>query len=375
VKNQLLDLKEAFSVPKERASENCAHRFNGQMESQESTEWNRSIESKLAEYLFGEGADTAVAVLRGALMEPVGEITARPGKRLRGQLVRMCYRLVSDESVPSLLASRRCQIGADVIELIHAGSLIVDDIEDGSPVRRGAPALHLQFGTPIALNTGNWLYFWPFQLIKEMELPDDRLLCLYERYHSTMLKAHFGQAIDLGAQVDILAQTQVAGACESSLKLKTGALMGFAAAIGGEISGASGQLVRALDDFGRDLGVALQMFDDVGNLIGKFEPSKRYEDLMLRRPSWVWACAANNLSPSDYRRFVAAVRQLPEVDALESELMELDLATMTRASARQHLDRAFFRLEACLDSAAVTWSYPAFKELRQLGEEVAVAYG
>jgi hypothetical protein len=54
-----------------------------------------------------------------------------------------------------------------VVEFIHAGSLVVEDIEDGSRIRRGRVALHVRYGMPVALNAGNWLYFWPFELLKK----------------------------------------------------------------------------------------------------------------------------------------------------------------------------------------------------------------
>jgi geranylgeranyl pyrophosphate synthase len=183
----------------------------------------------------------------------------------------------------SMAAAKQCRFCAEAIELIHAGSLVVDDIEDGSPVRRGRPALHVRYGIPTALNAGNWLYFWPFQLLKETGLAEEDLLHVYERYHRTLLRAHFGQALDLGAKVDSLAQSAVVQVCLASMRLKTGALMGFATLLGGAIANAAEKTLSVLDDFGRDLGVALQMFDDLGNVIGKCEPSKRFEDLILSK--------------------------------------------------------------------------------------------
>ena len=130
-----------------------------------------------------------------------------------------------------------------------------------------------------------------------------------------------------------------------------------------------------LDDFGRDLGVALQMFDDLGNVIGKCEPSKRYEDLILSRPSWVWACAAQGSCPGDYQDFVAVVRKLPEPGDLDAWIERHQLVQKTRQSARAHLDRSFDNLQNRLNAERVRWSARAFDELRGLGEEIAVAYG
>jgi geranylgeranyl pyrophosphate synthase len=326
--------------------------------------------------LLGLEVGGAVAeVLRRALLDPVGELNSVRGKRIRGQLVAFSYRLLDGEVPATAHAVRRCSLAVEAIEFIHAGSLIVDDIEDGSAVRRGQPALHLRYPMPIALNAGNWLYFWPFDLFKEMALPRDQLLLIYESCHRTLLRAHFGQAVDLGAQLHTLAQKDVVDVCLASMRLKTGALMGFAALLGGIIAAPAEMLLPMLDDFGRDLGVALQMFDDLGNAIGKGEPSKRYEDLMLARPSWVWACAARSSTAGEYQEFLAAVRRLPDAKDLEAWLMDRDIIDQTRRSARAYLDASFNALEKHLSASGARWSPRAFDELRELGEEIAVAYG
>jgi geranylgeranyl pyrophosphate synthase len=332
-------------------------------------------DTRLAELLGFADAPAVENILRTALLEPVADLTANPGKRIRAQLVSFSYRLLNGDAPPSVAAAKQCRACAEAIELIHAGSLVVDDIEDGSPVRRGRPALHLRYGIPVALNAGNWLYFWPFQLLKDTGLAADDLLFVYERYHRTLLRAHFGQALDLGAKVDALAKGSVEEVCLASMRLKTGALMGFATLLGGAIADAPESMLAVLDDFGRDLGVALQMFDDLGNVIGKCEPSKRYEDLILCRPSWIWACAAQYSSPELYREFVAAVRQLPDTEDLNAWLEKQSLVEKTRASARSHLDRSFDQLKKRLIAERVRWSARAFDELRALGEEIAVVYG
>jgi geranylgeranyl pyrophosphate synthase len=130
-----------------------------------------------------------------------------------------------------------------------------------------------------------------------------------------------------------------------------------------------------LDQFGQDLGVSLQMFDDLGNLIGKCEPAKRYEDLRLSRPSWVWACAAQSSSSKAYAEFCTAVGNLPDARKLESWSEAHNLTERVRVCARGYLDSAFRQLKERLDSANVRWSKRAFEDLQELGEEIAVAYG
>jgi geranylgeranyl pyrophosphate synthase len=313
-------------------------------------------------------------VLRDALINPVAELTSNPGKRVRGKLVELTYRLLGNEAESSFIAARRLKIGAEVLELIHAGSLIVDDIEDGSQIRRGRPALHVRYGLPISLNAGNWLYFWPSELIKDLKLPGETTLAAYENYHRALLRAHFGQAVDIGTRVDMLAQNRVAEVCQASLALKTGALTGFAMVLGGLIAGVGEPTISHLETFGRELGVALQMFDDIGNVTGACEPSKRYEDFMLYRPSWAWAWVAMNSTAEDYARFIGAVSKLPDALELEKWVAKHGLITKARSSASQHLDLAFSKFKNGLDSQRVPWSQDAFEVLVALGEEIANAY-
>ena len=332
-------------------------------------------DGRLAEMLGLAPSAAVESALRSALFDPMAALINNPGKRLRAQLVTMIYRLFHDDRAVSFAAAKQCRDCAEVVELMHAGSLIVDDIEDGSQMRRGRPALHVQFGVPLALNAGNWLYFWPFELLKDTGFAADQMLFAYERYNRTLLRAHFGQALDLGAKLPQMPQDSVAEVCLADMTLKTGALMGFAAVLGGTVAGESDRVLESLDGFGVDLGIALQMYDDLGNVIGKGDPQKRYEDLSLSRPSWAWACAANCTDAYEYETFLQAVAELPCIESLESWIDSHDLIPTTRASARQHLDRAFDRLKQRLCESDIAWSSRAFNELRQLGEEIAVAYG
>jgi geranylgeranyl pyrophosphate synthase len=253
MKNSSVDLSEIVAAPLIMRSDPRAERNDRGRSIKESAETILPELERWSELLGLEECGAVEQILRRALLDPIGELTSIRGKRVRGQLVAFSYRLLCGDIPNSVLAEKRCRLAAEAVEFIHAGSLIVDDIEDGSPVRRRRPALHL----------------------KELAVPKDRLLHIYESCHRTLSRAHLGQAIDLGAKIDTLAQKDVENVCVASIRLKTGALMGFAALLGAVISASSGRVLSILDDFGRDLGVALQMFDDLGNAIGKCEPSKR----------------------------------------------------------------------------------------------------
>src|SRR6185503_1354586 len=98
-----------------------------------------------------------------ALAGPVREFLRRPGKGMRGRLVEAAFQLVGGAELgPDLPAA---------LELLHAGSLVLDDIQDASLERRGGPALHRVCGTGVALNAGNWMVFWSVQMIGQAKFP------------------------------------------------------------------------------------------------------------------------------------------------------------------------------------------------------------
>lgn len=95
----------------------------------------------------------------------VRDLLARPGKQLRARMVELAFELAGG-------GARLPAVIPQLVELVHAGSLIVDDIQDDSRCRRGGPALHRVSGTALAINTGTWLYFAAYHLIvREAGIP------------------------------------------------------------------------------------------------------------------------------------------------------------------------------------------------------------
>jgi geranylgeranyl pyrophosphate synthase len=272
-----------------------------------------------------------------ALLDPLVDFLERPGKEFRGALVEAAYHLADGKGgCPALLPK--------LVEIVHAGSLIVDDIQDDSPVRREAPALHRTYGMPVALNAGNWLYFWAFVLLGKLELDRDSHLRLYKLLSRTMLACHHGQGLDLTAKVTELAQLQVKHVVETTTRLKTGALMSFCAALGAIAAGADEEKVGALSKFGAQLGVGLQMLDDVGGLLNERRWTKGAEDLALGRPTWPWAWLATDLSAQAYGDLrVLAVAAGDSSSKLEllAKHMRHELRGSGRVRVRVHLKHAF----------------------------------
>jgi geranylgeranyl pyrophosphate synthase len=154
------------------------------------------------------------------------------------------------------------------------------------------------------------MYFLAQQQIGELALQPAQELRLYRMVVSTMLDCHRGQALDLGLRVGEVPQAEVPTVVAETSLLKTAALTALATGLGTLAAGGSEEQVAAMAGFGREVGVALQQLDDLGNLSGKGPPAKRYEDLRNGRLTWPWAWAAESLAPIDYQGFEAVARAL-----------------------------------------------------------------
>jgi geranylgeranyl pyrophosphate synthase len=279
-------------------------------------------------------AEEERALWRAALYQPLCSFLSRPGKALRAALVEASYHLAGGRG--------RCptELGL-IVEVLHAGSLIVDDIQDGSLERRGAPALHCELGLPLALNAGNWLYFWAFTLVERLELGPHIELAVHRWLSRTMLSCHYGQALDLEARVGEIEQQRVRSVVESATRLKTGCLLQLAAALGALAAGASREHVQALAAFGLDLGVSLQMLDDHSGLSNKRRLHKGLEDLREGRPTWPWAWLAESEDPSAFARLQGLARELalaPEnAGSARAEQLAQELRSALGAAGRTHI--------------------------------------
>ena len=258
------------------------------------------------------------------LLSPVNDILGRPGKGIRAQLVDAGYAMVrAGERAPDAAVA--------LVEILHAGSLVIDDIEDDSKTRRGGKAIHRVHGTPKAINAGNFMYFLALRLTQELDLDPASELRLHRMVIRTMLDCHRGQALDLGLRLGEVPQAEVPTVVAEASLLKTAALTALATGLGALAAGGTDAQIAAMTGFGREVGVALQQLDDLGNLSGKGPPAKRYEDLRNGRLTWPWAWAAEILHPVDYQGFEAVARALtgaslglrPNARALAAGLLQV----------------------------------------------------
>lgn len=327
---------------------------------------NADLEALLR--LDAAGAAAFLRRVDRSLTAPLEQFLLRAGKGLRGQVVEAGFRLGHSGREFDARAQAACAVLAEAIEAIHAGSLIVDDIQDRTQVRRGAPAFHRAHGVDVAINAGNLLYFWGLHRIGAAGLTADAELACSRRLHRELLRAHYGQAVDVGTPIDEVPRAEVFPLYLAAIRLKSGVLMALALTLGATAAGAADERLAQLDEFGHRLGMGLQMFDDLNNIapMASSDPNyaKRFEDLLLRRPSWVWAFAAKTCSDRDYVTFIEAVGALPEEAPFRGWLAAHDFLPRARVAASAFVDEAYDGFEQAWP--AVERAAAAFDSLREV---------
>lgn len=196
------------------------------------------VERELAR---GAGSDVA------AIPAIIEHLRSSGGKRIRPALV--------------LLAGQMCGCPpparirlAAVVEMLHAATLIHDDIIDEAPTRRGQPSTNARWGNARSVLAGDWLYMEAFRLaLGERSFAIlDALIALTQ----TMVE---GELMQLEMQARVVSEVEH----RNLIERKTARLFQVAAQLGPMAAGAAAAEVQALGRYGRHLGLAFQMVDDI----------------------------------------------------------------------------------------------------------------
>ena len=195
------------------------------------------------------------------LQEAIRHSLLAPAKRLRPLLVIMAAEACGCDRAAALPA-------ACAVEMVHTYSLIHDDLPamDDDDLRRGRPTCHKLFGEALAILAGDALLAQAFELLAtEIQPPDVASRCCAE------LAQAAGASALVGGQADDL-QAEFSGAglpeLEAIHRRKTGAMFLVSLRLGGLVARASDEQFTRLDAFGRKLGLAFQIVDDLLDLKG-----------------------------------------------------------------------------------------------------------
>lgn len=206
-------------------------------------------------------------VPRSIKPEPLGNsmrhLFSAGGKRLRPCLLLLSCEAVGGKTEDALEA-------AAAIEILHTFTLIHDDVMDRDELRRGVKTVHVLWGIPMAIIAGDALFAKVFEALSEnvrrLGLPAGKAVEIFRTISVTSFEICQGQAMDI-----LMARKEKVSEDEY-LKMvsgKTGALLDASMKIGAIIGGGTEKEVSALSNFGRKIGTAFQIRDDILGIIGE----------------------------------------------------------------------------------------------------------
>jgi len=279
---------------------------------------------------YMEGAN--LKVFTDTVIKPLRDIIDRGGKSWRSFSMLLCVDCVGGYSP-------KYKHWLAMPEIMHAGSLIVDDIQDKSETRRGGPSCHKLYGDAIAINAGSAAYFMSMQILQQMtpDMSEDLRLKLYEHYFLTLRAGHAGQAFDINGvdyMMDEIVETGHGALLEERVKcthrLKSAAPAGNLARMGVYMGGGTFEQAEALGRYFESIGVAFQIIDDVLNLRGFEGKTKtRGEDINAGKVTYPVAKGMSRLDKEKRREIWNIIKSKPQ----EQKLVDYVIDTLEGCGA------------------------------------------
>ena len=197
------------------------------------------------------------------LHEAMRYATLGGGKRIRATLVYAAGRAALQQGVAIDSYSHALDKAAAAVELIHAYSLVHDDLPgmDNDVLRRGQPTVHVRFGEATAMLAGDALQPLAFAELAQMPVAPALVVQAVQVLGRVAgsLGMVGGQAIDLASVNQTLTLEQL----QFMHRLKTGALIEGSVLLGAIVTGATSETRRALETYGSAIGLAFQIVDDI----------------------------------------------------------------------------------------------------------------
>lgn len=200
------------------------------------------------------------------LYDAASHLIVNGGKRLRPYMViRSCQILKGKVS--------NAMPAASAVEMVHNFTLVHDDIMDNDEMRHGVPTVHKKFGMPIAILAGDVLFSKAFQVITDSKLSTNATTQLVSRLAKACVDVCEGQLLD----VKMAEERKIPSQAEyiTMIGKKTAALFDVSCAMGAICATNKIKDISNMSSFGRNLGIAFQITDDLIGVMGDPKITKK----------------------------------------------------------------------------------------------------
>lgn len=200
------------------------------------------------------------------LYDAAGHLIVNGGKRLRPYMVIKSCQILKGKVSNAMPA-------ASAVEMVHNFTLVHDDIMDNDEIRHGVPTVHKKFGMPIAILAGDVLFSKAFQIITDSKLSSSATIQLVSRLAKACVDVCEGQLLD----VKMAEERKIPSQAEyiTMVGKKTAALFDVSCAMGAICATNKVKDISNLSSFGRNLGIAFQITDDLIGVMGDSKVTKK----------------------------------------------------------------------------------------------------
>jgi len=270
----------------------------------------------------------------------------RHGIRLSGKRLRPALLLLAGQAVGPL-RDEHITLAA-VVEMIHTATLVHDDVLDEAAIRRHVDTVNARWNNETSVLLGDFLFTHAFYLASTLE--------------STYACRTIGRATNIVCDGE-LRQTITSGDVNLSeddylaiVEAKTAELCACCCELGAYYAGGDEETVARLASFGRNLGIAFQIADDLLDLEGNETNTGKSlgTDLAKRKMTLPLIHARENLDPRERKNFLTALVADPAIarETLLNHLTRQGSLEYTREQAQQYADRAQAELTLLADTPA-----------------------
>ncbi len=200
------------------------------------------------------------------LYDAAGHLIVNGGKRLRPYLVIKSCQILGGKTSNAMPA-------ASAIEMVHNFTLVHDDIMDNDEMRHGVPTVHKKFGMPVAILAGDVLFSKAYQIISDSKLSGNAMTQIISRLAKACVEVCEGQLFDIK-----MAEEEKIPSQSEYIKMigkKTAALFDVSCAMGAICATNKIKDIKNLSSFGKNLGIAFQITDDLIGVMGDPKITKK----------------------------------------------------------------------------------------------------
>ena len=274
------------------------------------------------------------------LYEPVRYILSIGGKRIRPALVILACDMF-DGDVASAL------IPAVAIEIFHNFTLLHDDIMDRSERRRGSPTVHVKYNENVAILSGDVMSILASRLMNQA--PGVVLNVVHEVFTKTAMQVCEGQQMDMNFE-EVLSVSEEEYL--TMIELKTAVLIAASLKIGAILGGSSQRDAEDLYEFGKNLGIAFQLQDDLLDTFG--DPAvmgkNRGTDIVDNKKTFLVIQALEAASPTQKEELMGWLKEKnfnpkEKIEAITAIFDALGVKKLTENRIRSYYQHALTNLE------------------------------